>query len=58
MQSHQKKSGVAVNNSVKRQKSTSSNENNSVYPENLTLRMYVRNTRAVKTVRQKLTNIK
>ena len=37
MQSHQKKSGVAVNNSVKRQKSTSSNENNSVYPENLTL---------------------
>ena len=37
MQSHQKKSGVAINKSIKRQKRTSSNENNSVYPENLTI---------------------
>lgn len=37
MQSQQKESGVAINNSIKRQERTSSNENNSVYPENPTV---------------------
>ena len=37
MQSQQKKRGLATNNSIQRQKRTSSKENYSVYPENPTV---------------------
>lgn len=49
MQSQQKESGVAINNSIKRQERTSSNENNSVYPENPTVLKCMYNTRVAKT---------